>query len=301
MALFGTQGARPRRTGWWAIAPITLLVLALLPAHAASGIAGSTSPCGPTPPFRPGGGTWVCTFDDEFNDTAIDGTKWYTVLTSYTGFHSGAECMTNDPNNLSEGGGVLSLTVRKEAAPFTCTTPTGGYETQYTGATVDTLDRFSQAYGRFEIRAKFPAATVPGLQASLWMMATGNKYGNWPTNGEIDAAEEYSQYSDRAIPYVHYTSAIKDTHVTNTNCKITRGAFHTYVVIWTTSAITVLFDGRTCISDSWQPAAPLVKPEPFDQPFIVALTQALGVGTNAVTDATVLPATTQIDYVRVWS
>ena len=50
-----------------------------------------------------------------------------------------------------------------------------------------------------------------------------------------------------------------------------------------------------------EPGAAAVKPAPFDQPFIVALTQALGVGANAVTAATPLPATTQIDYVRVWS
>jgi hypothetical protein len=30
------------------------------------------------------------------------------------------------------------------------------------------------------------------------------------------------------------------------------------------------------------------------------LTQALGIGANAVTAATPLPATTQIDWVRVW-
>jgi beta-glucanase (GH16 family) len=166
---------------------------------------------------------------------------------------------------------------------------------------VNTLGRFSQAYGRFEVRAKFPTTAVAGLQSSLWMWPISNKYGSWPTNGEIDMAEEYSQYSDRAIPYVHYTSAINDTHVTNTYCTISIGAFHTYVVVWTTSTITVLFDGQTCISDTWQPAAPLVKPQPFDQPFMVALTQALGVGGNAVTDSTPLPATTQVDYVRVWS
>jgi beta-glucanase (GH16 family) len=283
------------------VAPIALLVLALLPAQAATAAKASTLPCGKRPPFKPGGGHYVCAFDDEFNGTAIDGTKWYTVLTSNTGFHVGAECMSNDPANLSEGSGVLSLTVRAEAAPFTCATQTGSYSSQYTGATVDTLGRFSQTYGRFEIRAKFPTATVAGLQASLWLLATGNKYGNWPTNGEIDVAEEYSQFADRAIPYVHYTSASADPNVTNDYCKITPGVFHVYVLTWTTSTLTVTFDGRRCISDNWLPAPPLVKPQPFDQPFNVALTQALGVGANAVTPSTPLPATTQIDYVRIWS
>jgi hypothetical protein len=34
---------------------------------------------------------------------------------------------------------------------------------------------------------------------------------------------------------------------------------------------------------------------------LIALTQALGVNGNAVNPYTQLPATTQIDYVRIWS
>jgi hypothetical protein len=42
-------------------------------------------------------------------------------------------------------------------------------------------------------------------------------------------------------------------------------------------------------------------PAPFDQPFFILLTQALGVGTNQFDPATTpLPATTSVDYVRVW-
>ncbi len=65
--------------------------------------------------------------------------------------------------------------------------------------------------------------------------------------------------------------------------------------------MTILYDGKTCLVDRWDPAAPLVAPEPFDQPFFLALTQALGVNTNAFEPGiTPLPATTQIDWVRVW-
>jgi hypothetical protein len=47
--------------------------------------------------------------------------------------------------------------------------------------------------------------------------------------------------------------------------------------------------------------APQTKPQPFDQPFIIALTQLLGVSNNAFDPAkTPLPASTQVDYVRVW-
>ncbi|MCW3041307.1 MAG: hypothetical protein JWM31_3212, partial [Solirubrobacterales bacterium] len=121
-------------------------------------------------------------------------------------------------------------------------------------------------------------------------------------SGEIDIAEVYSQYPDRAIPYIHYNAAALDPNVTNTACLIANPAtFHTYAVEWTPSTMKVIYDGRTCLIDTWNPATPLLRTQPFDQPFIIALTQALGIGTNAFDPATTpLPATTSIDYVRVW-
>ncbi|WP_338183826.1 glycoside hydrolase family 16 protein [Jatrophihabitans sp.] len=208
----------------------------------------------------------------------------------------------NSPNNISESGGYLRLTTRAEAAPFTCSDPLGNYSTQYTSGAITTYGKFSQTYGRFEIRAAFPAATAAGLQSSLWLDPNnGAKYGAWPASGEIDVAEFYSQYPDRVIPYIHYLPATPDPNVTNTVCLITPSQFHSYVLQWTTNQLTVSFDGTSCLVDTWNPAAPLVAPQPFDQSFFVALTQALGVGSNVFgSTSTPLPATTQIDYVRAW-
>lgn len=144
---------------------------------------------------------------------------------------------------------------------------------------------------------------MKGLQEALWLWPDdASKYGAWPRSGEIDIAEVYSQYADRAIPTVHYVPLTTDPNTTNYQCLIRDiGQFHRYAVEWTTQAITISYDGQTCISDTWVPMLPLLKPQPFDQPFMVALTQALGIGSNAFDPATTpLPATTQIDYVRVW-
>ncbi|MDT4920587.1 MAG: hypothetical protein QOI15_1489 [Pseudonocardiales bacterium] len=291
------------RRGW----PTTIFVLAVtallagIPPAGAITAKASTTSCGGKRLAKPGGGAWVCTFDDEFSLAKLDGTKWWVPTTAATGFGAGQSCFLASLNNIAVRSGMLNLTVRREAAPLTCTTPSGSFVTPYTSGTVNTLGRFSQTYGRFEIRAKFPASTVAGLQSSLWLWPTTYKYGAWPTNGEIDIAEAFSLYPDRVIPYVHYTPLASDPNVTNNYCLINPAQFHTYVATWTSSSITITFDGRTCIADAWNPAPPLTRPQPFDQPFIVALTQALGVQANAVTAATPLPATTLIDYVRVWS
>jgi beta-glucanase (GH16 family) len=262
-----------------------------------------TAPCGGSLP-KAGGGTWQCSWSDEFDGTSLDRTKWLPQTTAASGFNDKTSCVVDSPNNLAEGNGVLTLTARKEAAPFTCQSPNGNYTTQYTSATVTTFGLFTQAYGRFEMRAKFPSTSVPGLQSAFWLWPENMfKYGYvWPQSGEIDVAEEYSAFSDRVIPYIHYVPATTDVNVTNNYCMVNDvGAFHTYTLEWTTSTLTVMFDGQTCIVDSWNPALPLLKPQPFDQPFMVALTQMLGQANNAFNASTTpLPASMDVDYVHVW-
>ena len=261
-----------------------------------------SSACGGVARVQSTDGTWTCRFYDEFSGRSVDATKWMIQRTWATGWHSGQECYVDSSNNVKVSGGLLSLTARKEAAPFSCPMPDGtSYQTQVTSGMVTTYNRLEQAYGRWEIRAKFPDVTTTGIHSALWMYPRNPAYGAWPSSGEIDIAEFYSSVPDRAIPYVHYASDGTDPNMTSWSCFIDRTKFHTYRLDWTRSLITISIDGQVCLQDSWSPAAPLTKPAPFDQPFFLALTQALGVGQNAYAAATTpLPATMQIDWVRVW-
>jgi beta-glucanase (GH16 family) len=265
--------------------------------------------CGGVNPVKANGTPWTCTFDDEFSGTTLDSTKWIPINSAASGNNGGGACFVSTPNNISQANGVLTLTARQEAAPFLCPTPSGGFTTSYTTGEVATYTKFSQTYGRFDVRASFPAATVAGLQSALWLWPDNAlKYGAWPTSGEIDIAEEYSIYADRAIPTIHYlydpysVNTVTNTNVsTNYYCMINDvHAFHDYTVEWTPTTMTILYDGNTCLIDNYKAYAPLTGSAPFDSPFFVALTQSLGVQTNAVTASTPLPASTQIDYVRVW-
>jgi beta-glucanase (GH16 family) len=220
-----------------------------------------------------------------------------------TGAGAATACYVDSPNNVSVSNGELHLTVRKEAAPFSCPYPGGSFTTQYTAGMVTSDNLFSQTYGAFEVRAELPPAIVAGLQETFWLWPTNaQKYGTaWPSSGEIDFAEFYSQYPTFDIPVIHYKAAAADPNVTN-DCVINPLSFNTYDVEWTPNAITVLYNGAVCLVDHPNPASPLKSPQPFDQPFFVALTQALGFGTNALQQTfTPLPATTLVDWVRVWS
>jgi beta-glucanase (GH16 family) len=276
------------------LAAALMVVLGTLATPASASPAGCG---GEVPPASVG--TWSCTFGDDFDGTSLDSSKWIAQRTDTTGYTNGkTACFTDSPGNVSVSNGSLQLTARREANQFTCKDPSGNFATQETSGMVSTYDRFSQTYGRFETRMRISSARVPGLQTSFWLWPSDGRYGSWPGSGEIDVAELYSQYADRAIPYVHYNPVAPDPNVTNTNCTIGNpDDFHTYALEWNATQLKMIYDGRTCLIDTWNSGST----RPFDQPFIIALTQALGVGTNNFNPTTTpLPATTTVDYVRAW-
>jgi Glycosyl hydrolases family 16 len=250
---------------------------------------------GTTPLGLPGG--WNCTFDDEFNGTTLNTNNWVPQVTASSGFVNGATaCYVDNPDTISVSGGYLNLTAL-QVAPFTCPDGSDSFTTSYEAGMVSTDGLFDQTYGAFEVNAKLPPSVVEGLQETMWLYPQNLTYGAWPDSGEIDFAEFYSEFPGLDVPYIHYSQSSTDPNVTSFDCLINQDSFNTYGVDWTPTAITVMYNGQPCLVDH-----PSTGSEPFDQPFFIALTQALGVGTNAFTPgATELPATTQIDWVRAWS
>lgn len=253
--------------------------------------------CGGEDPVKSDGSAWQCSFDEEFNGTALNRDIWTVQTTAGGGFHSGQECFVDNSQNVSVSNGALDLTVLRAAAPFTCTTPGGGYTTQYTSGSVYSK-YFDQIYGRFEVRARFAeGGGKPGLQGALWLYPRLAKYTSAGGPSEIDIAEAYSLYPNYVMPTVHTRGG--GTH----NCTVTDyGAdFHTYAVEWSPQAAVFYYDGVPCFR-----VAPNFLGVPLNSlrtttPFFVALTQALGISRNVNNADTPLPATLQVDYVRAWN
>jgi beta-glucanase (GH16 family) len=244
---------------------------------------------------KAGGGQWQCTLSQEFNGTALDTSVWSVQTTATSGFHSGTECFMDDPDNVSVSAGTLKLTAQREANWFSCAKPRNPYTTRWSSGMVMTYGKWSQTYGRFEIRAKMPTGKSRGLQTALWMWPVDPfKHGPWPASGEIDIAEWYSNRPGYVVPYIHYLAG-EAQGATETGCAVDRVEdWHTYALEWSPQTLTILYDGVRCLSIT----PPL---HPFHQPFTIALTQALGVKNNVFDAATTpIPATTEIDYVRAW-
>ena len=240
-------------------------------------------------------------WQDEFDGTSVESARWAFDIgtgTQYglTGWgNNELQYYTNRSQNASVSNGTLKITALKENY--------GGQS--YTSARLKTQGLFSQAGGRFEIRAALP--TGQGFWPAIWMMPASDTYGGWAASGEIDIMEARGQQPDRVNGAIHYGG----TWPSNTWSESTRvlpagqtiSSFHTYALEWDTAATPairwyvddVLYATKTLW---WSSGA--AYPAPFDKPFYMLLNLAVGgnyVGSpNA---STPFPATMQVDYVRV--
>jgi beta-glucanase (GH16 family) len=110
-------------------------------------------------------GTWQLQFQEEFNGSSLDGTKW-----RLGGHHAGiAGVGGNSPRNVSVSGGLLRLKAQQGAMSFS------GKSYSYSGAEVTSFFQYRQQYGYFEARMKAPP--VNGLWPAFWLMPDRGNYG----------------------------------------------------------------------------------------------------------------------------
>ncbi|RHW26897.1 glycoside hydrolase family 16 protein [Nocardioides immobilis] len=300
MPVHTPRGRRLLATG------LALAVLALTSADAARSALDPPAPatvrdaCGPVL-AKPGVGTWQCTFVDEFHGSSLDTEKWITQDTARTGFKTGLTCYRG-ADNVAVSSGALLLEARDEGVPLNCDNPYGVLRTRYTGGLVSTRGHFSQVYGRFEVRAKWPSATEPGLHGTFWMFPSNPTYGRWPASGEIDIAEWWSNDPTLVLPSLHYNG--RSFHAdSGWSCRVDDpSTFHTYAVEWYPTGMRFFIDGSMCFSRLWAPDHPHVPPQPFDHPFSMILNMGVGTssGTNPVSPTTPLPATLTVDHAKAW-
>ena len=258
--------------------------------------------CGGETPVRPDGSPYRCTFTDNFNGSSLNADLWLAADTSFSGFSGGDNCYSDDSRMVRVARGSLRLTSQQTRNPFICFSPAGSFATTYKASSVTTRDRFSQAFGRFEFRARFTNTTATGLHSALWLYPSKLTYGGWPSSGEIDVAEWFSKSHQYVFPSVHFNGTGSAT-MQQRACKVpTAGSvFHRYAVEWLPNTMRFYYDGGLCHEQGWDPDAPLTGSQPFDQPFNIVMSQAMGQGWNAVDSSTPSTGTLEVDWVRAWS
>ncbi|RNL61262.1 glycoside hydrolase family 16 protein [Nocardioides marmoriginsengisoli] len=261
--------------------------------------------CGGAAPLKADGSPWTCTYDDEFEGTALDRRYWVPHTGGSTsGTRSMFACAMDSPDTIAVADGNLELSLVELPAPRDCTRTKSS---KFAYGQVMHYETFAQTYGKYEVRAKLPDIRVPGVQQSFWLWPKKNTYGPWPMSGEIDFAEIYSSRPNLDRPYIHYLPGEKakgsNLNVRTANCEINPGEYNTYGVEWEPRRITVLLNGEVCFINDYRSAAAAVHGpnSPFDKPFYFLMNQAMGTVGN-VYDPAVVPdkVTTKVDYVRIW-
>jgi beta-glucanase (GH16 family) len=268
---------------------------------------------------------WKLTWSDEFDGTEIDRKKWdfdigngfynYDANQWIAGWGNGElQYYTKESDNAFVKDGVLHIRAIKESL----------HGCGYTSARLKTRKKdgsplFNQAYGRFEFRAKQP--TGAGVWPALWMLPQEEKYGGWPTSGEIDVMEARGADPSKVLGTLHYGSKWPANTHTSHDYVFPRGTsvtdWHVYAVEWEPGEIRWLVDGKQYATQSFwwasqkteggkgvnpkQEADLLPWPAPFDHPYYLVMNVAVGGNLGGKVDkATVFPAEMLVDYVRVY-
>jgi beta-glucanase (GH16 family) len=248
-------------------------------------------------PRKADGTLWSCTFEDNFTGTELDRTKWHPQTVFASGTKDAHACYRDDPANVNVANGHLNLTLLRLDAPAPCGISDFG-PTPYQSGMVSTWHLFSQQYGRFEARIRNTASSVAGLQEAFWLWPDDRIPSTvaWPDAGEIDVSETYSVYNSLSVPFLHYSQDANGPQPgvnTAWNCTAERGTWNTYTLEWTPTTLSITVNGQPCLTNTSADPA-------FQKPYIVAFTQGLGQNANTLTGDTPVPATMEIDYLRVW-
>ncbi len=229
---------------------------------------------------------------DEFEEgTELNADDWTHEV-------QGAGWVNNELQNYvnhTTPGGALVTEVKNGSLLIHCLKEDGKI---YSGR-VYAKQKQGWTYGYIEARIKLPKGK--GTWPAFWMMPVNFK--SWPADGEIDIMEEVGGRANYVSSSLHANAHVHSNGTQVTHEMFCEGAeddFHTYAIQWTGENITTFVDGQVQLSydnrglgrDDW----------PYDDPFYVILNLAWGGswgGTYGI-DEGALPATMEVDYVRVF-
>lgn len=243
--------------------------------------------------------SWKLVWSDEFDDSALDESKWEYMIGDGTSFglpsgwgNNELQWYTNDNIRLEDG--ILVITAEEKSM--------SGKD--YTSSRIRTMDMGDWKYGRFEIRAKMPIGQ--GIWPALWMLPTDFIYGGWAASGEIDIIEYLGHEPHTVLSTLHYGGEWPANTYRQRKKVLSKGTFHEnfhiFALEWEEGKMRCYVDGKQFGSwSSWYTSADADFPAPFDQKFHLLLNLAVGGNLPGSPDATTeFPQLLEIDYVRVY-
>lgn len=243
-------------------------------------------------------GAWVVVFQDDFNGTGLDETKWspnYPPGSWNAGGHAHNHRGYMTEENIIVEGGLLRIkgeNRRHPDAPANWTWGDASRELNWTTGAITTHGKFNFTYGYLEARQRMPEGCT-GFWPAFW---TIHERGS-PTYGEIDVVEWLSGEATAYHVALH-TRASNDSLVSTgavvEDLPNLTATFHDYAIEWQPGTLTYYFDGRR-VHEIRDPARlALLTPQ------AIRINLAIGGWAADPDDATTWPAWYETDWVRVW-
>lgn len=220
---------------------------------------------------------WTVTFDDEFNDSNLDHSKWHTTYSGGLRTNAGnkeAEYYADDAFEFKNG--VMRIRADKRDKE--------GFH--YTSGLISNYGNFSQQYGYFEMKARLPKGQ--GYWPAFWLMPTNP---GWPP--EIDIMENLGQVTTVVRFTNHYDKDNKQ--VSGTYGSVLpdfSDDFHIFGLLWEKDKLVWYIDNvERFRTDKGIPQEPM---------YIIA-NLAVGGSWGGYPDKTTsFPGYMDIDYIRVY-
>jgi beta-glucanase (GH16 family) len=230
---------------------------------------------------------WTLVWSDEFDETALDSTKW--KVDTGNSFGTGQQDF-DTAQNLSVSGGYLTITAKEESY----------MGSSYTSGRIETSGLFSQTYGRFEARIKIPQGQ--GMWPAFWMLGSNYSTQGWPQCGEIDIMENAGADPTTVFGSMHGPGGDNKTQGYQLPGTASfADDFHIFAVEWEPGEIRWYVDS-TQYETQDADLLPNSQQWVFDDPFFVILNLAVGGTYAGPTNSSVpFPQTMVVDYVHVYS
>jgi beta-glucanase (GH16 family) len=221
-------------------------------------------------PALPG---WTLVFSDEFEGTALDGAKWRAENAALV---KNNEQQYYAPSNVTVADGLMTILAERRAM--------GGRP--YTSGLIETRNRFSQAFGRFEVRAKLPSTR--GMWPAIWMLPQA---GIWPP--EIDVMELLGHQPTTVYMSHHWgpPTAVGTQTTAFTGPDFSAG-FHTFAVEWFPERMDFFVDGVL--------RARHTQNVPRNPMYLIINTAVGGNWPGLPDETTVFPQRMEVEYARVY-
>ncbi|WP_342556029.1 carbohydrate binding domain-containing protein [Paenibacillus sp. FSL R7-0652] len=280
---------------------------------------GSSNPGGQTPsvPGTPSGEKpipattipdeqWEMVWNDEFNASSVDASKW-TVQDTELVYNNELQYYSPSNTRIVKDGSrnVLQIEAKREQKG----------SKNYTSGKLISKEKGDWTYGKVVVRAKLPVQQ--GMWPAIWMMPTDEAhYGGWPASGEIDIMELIGgQNKDHEIySTIHYDSKKADGSHGHDQGKFTlpqgesfADEYHDFQVEWLPGMIRFYVDGKLHHQvNNWQTTAAgqpesYTFPAPFDRPFYLILNLAVGGDWPGSPENEFVSDKMNVDFVRVYA